>query len=441
MYKELYQQLYEDSNLNYGRASYGRCPGVRFIPYYFSWLENNIIDLGCGTGDTVKELKYKGFNIDGIDQIKLNNNMESGDITLEKDLSKYNTALCIDVFEHLPDSKLIQLIKNMSTCKKQVISVFSGSSKEIGYDQELHINIKSLEEWQDFINKYLNIQKIIDISINRQLYLCTNDFMIKPKKSNKNIDLFKTPGIRTFSNGVVMMYKDNKEVEKFLDQNMLRMGNEKRWRPFNKTVNSSYKELQGLFNNGCYIIGKGPSLDILSKEHFEPNLPIICINESIHKIESLSLENRTFCIQQDQDLKETCLPKKSEIFITPHLQKYYTNIKKYLYLPEQFNLRGGGTPTVCIVLKILESLDGNIVNMYAFDALCDGNCEYADTIGHESDYGNRRKDRFKKQKHMIDKCSANLELKWWSKDELERILQQQDSLYSGEGEEYRGLEE
>lgn len=72
-------------------------------------------------------------------------------------------------------------------------------------------------------------------------------------------------------------------------------------------------------NRPCYIIGKGPSLDNLDAKHFvDENAPVIAINESIHKVESLLIKNPIFCVQQDSAAAETCWSKRGTMMI-PHI--------------------------------------------------------------------------------------------------------------------------
>lgn len=167
--KQLYQDIYTKLGW-YGDATQGFCPGVRFIPYYEHHLMSPIIDLGCGRGHTVRKLREKWFDAYGIDFIDLNNEMEVGDITLPLDMKKYNTALCIDVFEHLDDNQVRQVLLNMSQTQRQVISVTNNSSKHLG--KELHINIKSFDTWAYFISEYLNIKTIVPIKEFTMLFLC-----------------------------------------------------------------------------------------------------------------------------------------------------------------------------------------------------------------------------------------------------------------------------
>jgi predicted TPR repeat methyltransferase len=149
----IYQDLY--NNHNYCNNPIKAVKS--FISVFKIWLKGKIIDLGCGRGLYVNELRKLGFNIDGIDFIKLNNDMKTGNITKQIDLSKYNTCICLDVFEHLKNNEVIQVLKNMQQTQHQVIHVNNESS----YINciELHINRKPYIEWQKLISEYLEICK------------------------------------------------------------------------------------------------------------------------------------------------------------------------------------------------------------------------------------------------------------------------------------------
>jgi hypothetical protein len=49
----LYQRIYDDPHIGYGRAEKDMCPGTRFFPFYRHFLRGRIVDFGCGTGDTL----------------------------------------------------------------------------------------------------------------------------------------------------------------------------------------------------------------------------------------------------------------------------------------------------------------------------------------------------------------------------------------------------
>lgn len=168
---ELYQALYDDKALHYGSAKHNRCPGVRYLPQYLKHLVSPVMDLGCGTGDTVTAMHEAGFVAQGMDWIDRGLNHIVCDITKEQDLSLYKSAICIDVFEHVTDDCLHGLIANLQQVIHQVVTVYCGSSKERGYTQELHTNIKTPSEWTRYLEQYFDIIETIRLATNRYLYL------------------------------------------------------------------------------------------------------------------------------------------------------------------------------------------------------------------------------------------------------------------------------
>lgn len=167
----LYQNLYDNPNLHYGQAAYDKCPGVYFIPHYLEYLKSPIIDIGCGTGDTVRAMQKAGFVAQGMDWIDRGLNHIVCDITEPQDLSIYETTICIDVFEHITDDKLIGLVHNMQQAPRQVVTVHCGPSSKWGYNVQLHLNIKTPEQWVTYLSQYFDIVKTIHMGGVRYLYL------------------------------------------------------------------------------------------------------------------------------------------------------------------------------------------------------------------------------------------------------------------------------
>ncbi len=170
--QELYQHLYEDPMLCYGRADMRRCPGVRFYPEYKHYLVDPIFDFGSGTGDTVFFLRKEGYTATGMDQVQLDNGMLVGNICEPFTLDTTHTALCIDVFEHILDVELEGLMKNMAQAKRQVISVHTGPGRERGCKMDLHINRKSFEQWKQFLSTTFEIKEFRQLGKQRGIFFC-----------------------------------------------------------------------------------------------------------------------------------------------------------------------------------------------------------------------------------------------------------------------------
>lgn len=167
--RDLYQNIYETEDW-YGNAEIDRCPGVRLFPLYKEWLAGKVMDIGCGRGHTVHHLRENGFEADGIDQIDLGNDMLVGDITRPLDLAgKYQTALCIDVIEHIPDDGVMRLFENFKQVDRQAFSIHNGES--ICNGEDLHINKKPFDEWRRIIEGQFNLVKEIQTNPEQMLYL------------------------------------------------------------------------------------------------------------------------------------------------------------------------------------------------------------------------------------------------------------------------------
>jgi hypothetical protein len=171
---ETYQNLYD--NTIYGSGAHNCCPGVRDLPKYRRFIQPPVIDVGCGRGDTVDLLRSLGVDAIGIDQITLNNDMLTGDITATQDWSIYKTALCIDVLEHITFSRIRQLLLNMAATERQIITVHTGASGTAHWthtkqDVELHITQLTFAEWDEVIGQHLTIQRTAPKGL-RKFYIC-----------------------------------------------------------------------------------------------------------------------------------------------------------------------------------------------------------------------------------------------------------------------------
>jgi SAM-dependent methyltransferase len=170
--KDLYQKIY-DENPWYGDADEGRCPGVRLLPQYQDWLIGPVIDLGCGRGHTVERLRELGFEASGIDQISKHPDMLVGDITKPiKNLSRFQTAVCVDCIEHLYDEQVHGLFANMKQVQRQAFSIHNGESTGTG--QELHVNRRPFAQWRKIIERNFVIEKEIELHGKQMLYLTSS---------------------------------------------------------------------------------------------------------------------------------------------------------------------------------------------------------------------------------------------------------------------------
>ena len=158
-----------------------------------------------------------------------------------------------------------------------------------------------------------------------------------------------------------------------------------------------------------YMIGKGPSLDRLQPRHFPNPWPVFCVNQSIHKIETLGLPNPLFVVQQDAYLEDKCRPSlaSTQMLVSPKETTHYPE-RSCIVVTDKELIRHC-MPTWVFVCHHLKRKGAKSATMYAFDALIDGVCDYANCIGHTPD-ARGPKTRFLNQKKYINAVGIDLHI-------------------------------
>lgn len=217
--------------------------------------------------------------------------------------------------------------------------------------------------------------------------------------------------VRTNPDGSITLPRSNKTAIAILEKEYIKNKNENTWYP-KGSVTPDFIELLDMFKDKVvYIVGKGPSLDNLSKDNFEPDALIICINESIRKIESLNLSNQLFMLQYDTRLRGTCHPNNTEtiLLLNRSICAWYSNHeKKYKY--SNLNITGPVISATCAIM-ICKTLEVSLIRLIAFDACTNGDTGYAKVVGYSSKVNGDPK-RFLKHKVQIEKALSGLEYSW-----------------------------
>jgi len=168
----IYETLYKDEATQYASGKHNKSPSLRYLDLYRDWLDGHIIDLGCGRGEAVMLLREEGFDIDGVDFVDLDNGMRVADISKPMDLSDYDTAICMDVIEHMLDEEAMQqVLDNMALVPRQVISTYVGPSIIGGMPINLHPLIKTIEQWKWIMKLNFRIEKHIQIDQKKHIFL------------------------------------------------------------------------------------------------------------------------------------------------------------------------------------------------------------------------------------------------------------------------------
>ena len=211
-------------------------------------------------------------------------------------------------------------------------------------------------------------------------------------------------GLRLLDNGNYVLPNPDKDIEKIMDAKHLRIPGKRVWKK--RRTDCELERFKSLFDGKeCYIVGKGPSLDDLSKDYFtDSERPVICINESIHAVERLMIPNHLFVIQTDTILRNTCKPLKATLLITENLRNYYSDY--VIFMPEMLGLPQYRL-TIEYAIKIAQSLGTTKFNLMCFDACVNGDTGYAECIDYKSDKHGIR-DRFLNHRGKIENLTDNI---------------------------------
>lgn len=220
--------------------------------------------------------------------------------------------------------------------------------------------------------------------------------------------------VREAGDGSFYLPRASRKVIDFLSKDFDRFPNEYRWYPKSvgvKDLNEMRRYFEG---KECYLVGKGPSLDKLSKADFDnPRLPVICINESIHKVETLDLPNKVFAIQQDAWLKDTCRPEFAGLILSYSCRYWYPDVaEKYIFHYSQLGLKTNNI-TVVYALSLAKTFDSTGFRMLCFDACMNKDTGYGKCVGYTPDRGGSP-DRFLSHKRTILKAAEPLPIEFIS---------------------------
>lgn len=244
------------------------------------------------------------------------------------------------------------------------------------------------------------------------------------KHITKNIDS-KLPKqingmrVRPVGDGSFFLPRATNQLLKRMELDFVKMSGELRFYPKHTDDSKYFENLRPVFEGQyCYLVGKGPSLDHITKDLFSnSDRPILCINEAIHKVEELGLRNPIFAVQQDHSLGDTCKPKYGEIFVSYRAREAYKDYKnKYIYYPESY--KGTRTTlTVLVAINIAKSLGAVGFELIAFDACTNEETDYAEVIGYKpSANGKGNPKRFLAHKKRIVSGAKETNLVWIKRD-------------------------
>lgn len=225
----------------------------------------------------------------------------------------------------------------------------------------------------------------------------------------------KLPGLRIAPDGTFWIPHPTKEQVAQLDKEYHKVDSN-RWavRTHDLPV---WRELIPVFNGkGCYIIGKGPSLDAVCRDVFiNADWPIIAINESVNIILGLDLPNPVYGIQVDPfEFNNKC---KNMIVETVCSNLYSSG---WMFSRHSIGLPQNSISAECAVrLGVLMGVTEFV--MIGFDAITDNKLDYATKIGHPA---KGDLSRFKRYASQILRAAGSITCTFLSASDLDRVLEQ-----------------
>lgn len=213
---------------------------------------------------------------------------------------------------------------------------------------------------------------------------------------------------RKLGDGSFWLPRINAQAKSILEKDFIYIKGTHRWVPRTVIKNDVSQLKEHFYQKACYIVGKGLSLDNLSPENFPDWSPIICINESIHKVCSLGLRNPIFGIQQDNRLKDTCFNKGATMIISRQARIHYPEDEVYSFIPENYNSTTG-TITVVVAIEILKTFDVTNLTLLCFDGCMNNVFTYGTCIGYPV---TGDPSRFRIHRKIIDSHASDIQIKW-----------------------------
>ncbi len=218
--------------------------------------------------------------------------------------------------------------------------------------------------------------------------------------------------VRIHADGSFSVPRCKRQFERDCDFRFTRIPGEYRWLPKTKEGRDMMELAVQLQGKHIYVIGKGPSLDNVSRNDFpDPDAVVICVNESIHQIEKLGLPNKVFAIQQDAQLKDTCNPQFGGIIISYQARNWYAKqTNKFIYWPEDYGLTSRDL-TATVAITLARAFGATKFTLLCFDACVNKKIAYAKCVGYPSFHGGPA-ERFLTHKLIFEKAAGNVPLVW-----------------------------
>ena len=402
---KLYSKLYAGSR-------YGCTERKQFqsVLNFMTLTDKSIVDVGCGNAwlrNKVKHDGYIGIDIASIfkDRAKV---WASNERFLHLDLRypqaeeipQSDIAICMDLLEHIDESAIDQVIKNTLKLGKETVFGIALFPHVVDGDV-LHVTLKSADWWRKKVEEHTKIAYEVKLNQYVLFFITERDLSVTMKipYSIGNIRIKRNELDGSFS-----IARRHREAEEYLDGIGIRVPNCLQWF-------LPYDGPRFDFTETVYIVGKGPSLDQLRKEHFDGVSTIICINDSIHKIVSLGLDNPLYMCQQDAPLKDKNIVEGVTSILAPRVRSAVGVRENVHYVHPRTVGPTANTITGVFAMNIAQQMGVRSFKFMCFDACVNKKLGYAKCIDTDPKAGGRP-NRFLEHRRRIDDAQGDSEIEW-----------------------------
>ncbi len=223
-----------------------------------------------------------------------------------------------------------------------------------------------------------------------------------PRTAKTLLPLFT--GIRITGDGLIICEYAHAHLRRVLDVLYVREQGETTWAPrYGRSIALDRLKLSG----AVAIIGKGPDLDKLTRDTLDQFDAVICINQSIHKVERLKTRTSVYSIQSDMRLKDMCKPSQGKLIVSLFAAHFYKKFDdKYVFRLNELDI--DRICTAAFAVELARKAGAERFKMFAFNAVTQNNFEYARCIG-EQPADTRH---WHRHKAMIEKAAHDVTIDW-----------------------------
>lgn len=147
------------------------------------------------------------------------------------------------------------------------------------------------------------------------------------------------------------------------------------------------KDLQNLHKGKpAYIVGKGASLEFLTRTHFAAGPPVICINEAIVIVQDLGIASPLYSLQKDGDINNMFKPHKDVTLLLQNVEGYSRDfypehVKRVLIDPViDQNFLYNAVMSVRMCINLARYMGCKFISLVCCDALVNGDMRTFDVF-------------------------------------------------------------